>query len=317
MRVVVACMLGVLAFSATLVSSAQAKKLVESGPQAFTDEGTGAAKLGTKFVNIECKSHSGVGKVENAFGGGAALDGFALYKGCEAAGKGLACTSAGLEAGEIKTEPLKGEIGWISKAKNEVGVVYTAAKGPTFPLAVFNCGGAVGEAKVFNGVIGKVTSPLNTMSVTTTQEFVGGAEEKNDPTKFEGGGGEPLNEFFLETEFTAEPLHNKLAGNQTQSDTFTNKAEGTTGECSIKKEKEKCKRSPATEINTIEVTCPTPNPEEKEQACTASQRPRPEYGRCLKDANKEGKYTDSNCSVAISLKKGLPHKGKYEFHPIP
>src|SRR5947209_3958892 len=113
-RVVVLCLLGILAFSVTLVSSAQAKKLVESGPAAFTDEGQGEAKLGNSFVNILCKSHTGSGEVENAFGGGAALNGFALYKGCEAAGKGLKCSSAGAaEAGEIKTSPLKGEIGWI------------------------------------------------------------------------------------------------------------------------------------------------------------------------------------------------------------
>src|SRR4051812_40710539 len=128
-RVVLACLLGVLAFSVTLVSSAQAKKLVESGPVTFTDEGQGEAKLGNSFVNIQCKSHTGTGEVENAFGGGAALNGFALYKGCEAAGKGLKCTSAGAaEAGEIQTEPLKGAIGWINKSKNEVGTLFTAAK---------------------------------------------------------------------------------------------------------------------------------------------------------------------------------------------
>jgi len=290
---------------------------VESGPAAFTDEGQGTARLGNSFVNIECKSHSGSGEVENAFGGGAALNGFALYKGCEAAGKGLKCSSAGAaEAGEIKTEPLKGEIGWINKSKNEAGTLFTAAKGASEPLAVFNCGGAVGEAKVFRGVIGKITSPLNTMSVTTTMEFAEGAELKNNPTSFEAGGG-PAGTFFLETEFVNALPGQKLASNQQQSDVFTNKATGTAGECAVKGETEKCKRSPATEISTIQVTCPTPNEEEKEQLCTASQKPRPEYGRCLKSATKEGKYMDSNCSVPITLKKGKIHKGKYEFHPIP
>jgi len=305
------CLLGVLALSATLVSSAQAKKLVESGPAAFTDEGQGEAELGNSHVNIKCKSHSGTGKVDNQFGGGALLDGSSTYKGCEAAGKGLACSSAGAkEPGEITTEPLKGEIGWVNKSKNEVGVLYTAAKGSTEPLAVFNCG-VVGEVKVFNGVIGKVTSPLNEMSVTSSQSFVEGAELKNDPTSFEAGGG-PAGNFFLETEFkNVGPT--KFASNQKQSDVFVNKG----GECAIKGETEKCKRSGATEISTVEVTCPTPEPEVKEQLCVSSQKARPEYGRCEKSPSKTGKYTDKNCSVAISLKKGKPHKGKYEFEPIP
>ena len=313
MRVVLACLLGALAFSVTLVSSAQAKKFVESGPVTFTDEGKGEAELGNSFVNIKCKSHTGKGEVENEFGGGAALNGTALYKGCEAVGKSLECASTGKLTGEIETEPLKGELGWISKTANagkgEAGVLFTAAKGAGKPLAVFNCGGTVGTVEVFGGVIGKVTSPLDKMSVSSEQQFVEGAEFKNNPTNFEAGGG-PAGTFFLETEFvTAFPGH-KLASNQKQTDSFTNKG----GECTVKGETEKCKRSGATDISGTEVVCPTPNPEEKEQACTASQRARPKYGRCLK--KKEGHYKDANCSEAAPLKKGKPH-GKYEFYPIP
>jgi hypothetical protein len=303
-RLLLSCLVAALAFSAMLVVSAQAKD-VESGPVPFHDEGKGEAELGNSYVNIKCKSHEGEGEVTTPFGG---EKGFALYKGCEAVGKSAECTSTGLKAGEIKTQPLNGEIGWISKAKNEVGDLYSPTP-PGTTLAVFNCGPVVGEVKVYGGVIGKVTSPLNKMSETTAQEFVEGKELKNDPTKFEG----ELGEHFLETEFSSLP-NQKLASNQKQSDTFTNHE----GDCTISKEKEKCKEKDLTEISTLEVKCTEEEVAgkkgpEKVITCNTVQRPKPEYGRCEKA--KGGKYKDKNCSEAEEFKKGVA-KGKYEFTAI-
>lgn len=282
------CLLAVLALSVMAVASAQAKD-VESGPVGLTDAGEGAAELGTSVINIKCTKHSAVGEITTEKGGTAT----SKYEGCEIAGKGVACEN--VAAKEIETKALVDELGYINKAKDEVGSDFKPASGESGTLAEFTCSGTT-KVRVYGSVIGKITSHINEMAETTKLSFVGEGF-KNNPAEFEGG-----KEDVLLTEFPELTGTTKTNSEQKQSDTVTTKP----GDCTVSKGKEKCKEKDPAEISTLEVTCTG-------ETCTTAKRAEPLYGRCEK--KKEGAYKDKNCSEAGEIKKGKK-KGKYEFVPV-
>ncbi len=101
------------------------------------------------------------------------------FTGCEVDGE--KCKSSGAATGEIVTNALDGEVGYIDAAKTEVGI---DSKGESSPYeAEFSCG--IEDLVVKGSVIGLV-SPVNTL--TTTGEFT--FERLGTTqliTKFEGG----------------------------------------------------------------------------------------------------------------------------------
>jgi hypothetical protein len=125
-----------------------------------------------------------------------------VFTGCEYLGF-APCNSAGAASGEIKTEPLKGFLGYISKAKKEVGVVLEPVK-KHGSFAKFDCGeivdivvgvgngteGAWYEPETTGGydqVISPIT-PVNTMTSEYTQVYTTANEPPygNVPHKLEG-----------------------------------------------------------------------------------------------------------------------------------
>jgi hypothetical protein len=107
----------------------------------------------------------------------------AIFKTCTSLGK--KCTSAGAKVGEIKTNPLGGVFGYISKAPLKVGVDLTGEGGKD--SADFTCEGLVIETK--GSVIGEITGNVNSFNKTTLNNFVVTASPAfvQVPTKFEGG----------------------------------------------------------------------------------------------------------------------------------
>jgi hypothetical protein len=97
--------------------------------------------------------------------------------------KGIPCTSKGAPTGTIVTSPLGGPLGFISKAKVEVGQDLEA-EGEQ-PYAAFECGGL---AIVTTGsVIAKITGNINVFSTKSTATFAVTEEHTQEPERFEGG----------------------------------------------------------------------------------------------------------------------------------
>jgi hypothetical protein len=271
------CFVAALVFAALSAAGASAKK-AEHGESIVVASG-GPAHLGSETGTIKSSSNEGGGHLTSATGGTAKT----LFKGVEVEGFGLKCSSAGKSAGEVETELLTEETGWISKAGNEAGVDFKAAVGEN--LAKFSCEGLNVETK--GSVIGHVT-PLNTAGLSQQLNLIANKEPgkfRNSPSNFEGGP-----EDILRSTFTGLATGTNLESVQVQENvTVTN--HGNASVCKLKKGVEKCKPSAAGELNTI------------------SNPARPEFGRC----NKKGpgvKYVDANCNTTGA-------KGKYGFAPLP
>ena len=122
-----------------------------------------------------------------------------VFTGCLALGS-FPCSNTATE-GEIDVDSLKGSLGYINKAKKEVGVVLEpAVKHGAF--AKFNCAGILtvtvgqGNAKEgaayspeitggFDGIISPIT-PVNEMATAFTQVFSINEADENVPSHFEG-----------------------------------------------------------------------------------------------------------------------------------
>jgi hypothetical protein len=102
------------------------------------------------------------------------------YKGCETQGK--KCASPGEKAGTIKTNNLEGELGYINKSSDEVGVDIKAEGGGN--LAEFNCEGLAVETA--GSVIGHQEGDINKFSKESSLNFYNTGGKQN-PTKLEGG----------------------------------------------------------------------------------------------------------------------------------
>jgi ABC-type phosphate transport system substrate-binding protein len=99
---------------------------------------------------------------------------------------GISCHSAGAFAGEVKTEPMVQELGFISKAKGEVGLEERPQNGEL--LAKFTCGKSTVEYK--GALIGRLT-PINTKLTRGDKEGLldeaAVVDGKQAITGFEGG----------------------------------------------------------------------------------------------------------------------------------
>lgn len=255
------CLIASFAFSAMVAVGAQAKG--EHGPMVVTSSGGLSEFGGGGKGALHSPANHGGGEFTTGTKGTA----YSIFEGVELESTGLKCTSAGEPAGDVKTETLTEETGWITKP-SEAGVDFKAAA--TY-LAQFNCGGTV-EFKVTGSAIGQI-SPLNTSSLTSQLNLrPNAAKTVNSPEKFETGARD-----ILESSVNgASPTESYQ---QQENVTVTN--HGNSSVCKVKKGKEKCKPVPA-EINTVY------NPAQ------------PEIGRCEKA--KGGKYSDANCTDAVSAK---------------
>jgi hypothetical protein len=146
--------------------------------KAFKGKG-GRADLAIEHsVTVACAKSTDSGKFT---GPKTAGDVVAIFTGCEIAG--LKCSNTS-KAGEIKTNPLDGEVGYINKTKKEVGADLKPESGLYF--AEFQCEEAIPlRLRVGGSVIGRI-NPINTMTKEATFEFreSGGKQEVQ---KFETG----------------------------------------------------------------------------------------------------------------------------------
>jgi hypothetical protein len=106
----------------------------------------------------------------------------AVFSGCEITGHKCSNTS---KAGEIKTNPMEGEVGYINKANKEAGADLKPETGLYF--AEFECGsGEEGlHVRVTGSVIGTI-APINKFSKEATFSFKE-TNGKQHPEEFEGG----------------------------------------------------------------------------------------------------------------------------------
>jgi len=155
------------------------------------EEGNGAE------VSIECESEHNTGETTGKNG----LTNVSVkFLGCKLYGS-VPCSNGPVE-GEIQVNPLKGELGYISKAAHKVGVVLEPkTKKGTF--AQFTCGGILttvvgaGNSKEgayyqpeshggYDEIISPIT-PVNQMTSTYEQVYTVNPETyENIPSKFEG-----------------------------------------------------------------------------------------------------------------------------------
>jgi hypothetical protein len=103
-----------------------------------------------------------------------------VFSKCTSLGK--VCASPGAKKGTIETKDLSGSLGYLNKAKHEVGVDLKAESGSV--LAEFECEGLT--VVVTGSVIGQIT-PVNTFTKTSTTTFEVNAEKFQKYKKFESG----------------------------------------------------------------------------------------------------------------------------------
>jgi len=178
-RIVGLCLVAVFAMSAVVAASASAALPEFSGPfpKPFKSK-SGAVLIETASrVKARCKAGTNVGEVT-----GPKTDVVTLrLTGCEA--DGFKCSTKGATEGEIVSSPLSSTLGYINKAKKEVGIALESATGAA---AEFTCGPA--SVVVTGSVIGKIT-PIN-KKVKAGKPFIlkfTQAKGKQKPTKLEGG----------------------------------------------------------------------------------------------------------------------------------
>jgi hypothetical protein len=140
----------------------------------------GAAYLeGASGIKIECKTNgSEKGEILSA----TQATGVAVYTGCRIESLGVNCKSAGAAANEIKTYKLSAKPVEIS---SKVWVEYTPFSG-TY-LAEFEC--EVVSLRVKGSADGLDSGNVNTMSVTSTQEFSRALDNQNLTTESNTGKG--------------------------------------------------------------------------------------------------------------------------------
>ncbi len=161
-------------------------------------ENGGTLLEGESSLNVECEAETSAGEAE---GKNKIANVAVTFNGCKLLGI-VVCNSSGAAAGEIKVNPLKGELGYINKAAKEVGVRLTPVK-KKGAFAEFDCPGfkdhivvGVGnskegafylpENKGGNDAIISPITPVNAMTGEYTQVYTVNAKTENQPTHFEG-----------------------------------------------------------------------------------------------------------------------------------
>ena len=144
----------------------------------------GKATLHTPAVGgeVTCKTFGDSGTITTPTTEGKVISEF---KTCTSAGK--KCTSPGAKAGLIKTNPLKGVLGYINKGSKSVGVALSPESGTV--LAEFTCEGL--EIVTSGSVIGTI-APVDVFSKSTTNVFEVNGEGFQGVKKFEGGSNQEL-----------------------------------------------------------------------------------------------------------------------------
>jgi hypothetical protein len=176
-RMVGLCLIVVIGIPAVISSSASAALPEVSGPfpKPFKSKSgiiTVETIHGTK---ASCKAGTNTGEITGAKTGTVTLK----ATGCEAVG--LKCTSEGAGEGEIVSKPLSARLGYINKAKKEVGISLESATGGLF--VEFKCGPV--KVTESGSVISKIT-PVN-KNVKTFKLLFTQIKGKQKPNKFEGG----------------------------------------------------------------------------------------------------------------------------------
>lgn len=183
----------------------------------FKGSGHGANLEANGIGGIACTSFSDSGKFTSTTTAG---DVVAVFKGCEYIG--LKCASTGAKAGEIKTNPLTGTVGYLAGKGTPtptVGASLTAESGPY--LAVFKCQNEY--FWVTGAVIGEV-SPVNKFTKEATFTFKQAGIGKQEWTKFEGGPTEVL-EVTLCSGGCANPSTEGIHASAAEETVATNKGE--------------------------------------------------------------------------------------------
>jgi hypothetical protein len=163
------------------------------------EEGGGTVNEGG-HASVECESETSTGETS----GKDLIKNVAVtFKGCKFVGI-LPVHSKGAEEGEVRTEPLKGSLGYINAAEHKVGVLLEpATKHGLFanfdiPLLSLEVSVGVGNSKVgayytpeskggWDGIISPIT-PVNQMTSGYTQVYSTLSEDhpENIPSHFEG-----------------------------------------------------------------------------------------------------------------------------------
>jgi hypothetical protein len=178
-----------------------AKKCVEGGGEVREPLGT---------ASVECESEANHGEAK---GTKEVANISVIFHGCKLFGSAPCSNSS--EEGAIVVNTLKGALGYINKAKKEVGVLLEPAvkKGE---FVKFICGGflatvvgvgnetegaAYSPEKTggYDGIISPIT-PVNTMSSKFTQVYTINAGDENIPSKFEGKHIELLEDYAFNAE---------------------------------------------------------------------------------------------------------------------
>jgi hypothetical protein len=173
-------------------SNTKCSILAEEGKGSFElEEGVGKGKaffakggkvtwhtpaLGSVFT---CSSAQNTGKVTSPT---EVTNVVIRFIGCTTLGK--KCTTPGAKAGEIKTNPLRGTLGYISLAGVEVGIDL-AAEGET-DISDANCEGLERDL-VSGSIIGRQTGDINVLSKGSSWNFAVNGEGVQEIRKFEGG----------------------------------------------------------------------------------------------------------------------------------
>jgi len=187
----------------TKVTKGGSFELSKEYPNAGFTGSSGTSFLETESgTKIECSGSTAKGDWDADFAGSPpkpspikeAENVFATFTGCTLGVAKKNCQTEGSPTGEIKTNQLEGPLGYLSKAKKEVGAeLKPHVKKGTF--ATFECEGfgkiLVGEGtgKLGDCIIATVTSPVNTTTTSGTELYTGikGPEgQEQSPQHFEG-----------------------------------------------------------------------------------------------------------------------------------
>jgi hypothetical protein len=195
-RIVWLCLVASFAMSAITASNASAAKpeyITKSGkfPVNFTSA-SGAATLETLGgTKLTCSSDTDTGTLTGAKTLAKVI---VKFKGCKESVFDAECKTKGAAAGEIVTNELSGEIGYIKKATpTEVGLMLAPTTAPLF--VEYNCLGGLVEIKLRNLIESKAL-PLNKKQATGELIYTqkAGMQTLN---KLEGQTGESLVEISI------------------------------------------------------------------------------------------------------------------------
>jgi hypothetical protein len=274
-RIMGLCLVAAFAGGAVGAASAQAEAHTDTGNVAI-DSSSGIATLSTSSATVQCKTSTDEGEVTSATTDVEVI----TFEQCETLAK--KCNSIGQAAGTIVTNLLATEVGWINKAKGEVGVDFKPQAG-TF-LMEFECPGSPQVTfKITGSVIGLVGA-INVMTVTNTETFTGSGFAQA-VQKFEGG---PKDTLVSEV---------SAGGPPTQLETLLQNT------ATIEND-EKETHTPLNDPDFY------PDPSE----IGTVQSGTPEYGRCRKAGGNSRNYKDPNCTQKEPI--GDPD-GKWEWFPVP